>query len=68
VLNDVAKSVIEAQYKGKALAKTNDGAWKRARVRAAEQWEKDKGEPAHPGFARLRVHDLKHTFGRRLRA
>ncbi len=77
LLNDVAKSVIEAQrgihdvwvfpYKGKVLAKMNGGAWKRARVRAAEQWEKDKGEPAHPGFARLRVHDLKHTFGRRLR-
>lgn len=26
------------------------------------------GVHAHPGFARLRVHDLKHTFGRRLRA
>jgi len=77
LLNDVAKSVIEAQrgvhdvwvfpYKGNVLAKMNGGAWKRARVRAAKQWEKDKGEPAHPGFARLRVHDLKHTFGRRLR-
>lgn len=45
----------------------NDSAWKRARVDAAEQWKVDKGEDAHPGFARLRVHDLKHTFGRRLR-
>ena len=77
LLNSVALSVIEAQrgvhdawvfpYKGKVLAKMNGGAWKRARVRAAEQWEKDKGEPAHSGFAHLRVHDLKHTFGRRLR-
>ena len=24
--------------------------------------------PAHPGFASIRVHDLKHTFGRRLKA
>jgi integrase len=24
--------------------------------------------PAHDGFARIRIHDLKHTFGRRLRA
>ena len=24
--------------------------------------------PAHPNFGRVRVHDLKHTFGRRLRA
>ncbi|MCP6134550.1 hypothetical protein NL393_35770, partial [Klebsiella pneumoniae] len=23
---------------------------------------------AHPGFASIRVHDLKHTFGRRLKA
>jgi integrase len=35
--------------------------------RCRTQWKKDKDEPAHPGFARLRVHDLKHTFGRRLR-
>jgi integrase len=77
VLNDVAKSVIEGQrgvhpkwvfpYKGKMLTHMNGSAWKRARVEAAEEWEKDKGEPAHRGFAHLRVHDLKHTFGRRLR-
>lgn len=23
---------------------------------------------AHDGFARIRIHDLKHTFGRRMRA
>jgi integrase len=77
VLNDVAKSVIEAQrglhrvwvfpYRGRLLAKMNDSAWKRGRAQAAQQWRQDKGEPAHPGFAHLRVHDLKHTFGRRLR-
>lgn len=77
VLNDVAKSIIEAQrglhkiwvfpYKGNRLAKMNSSAWKHARVRAAAAWVKEKCEPAHPGFAHLRVHDLKHTFGRRLR-
>jgi integrase len=77
VLNDVAKSVVEAQrgvhptwvfpYDGRALTHMNGSAWKKARVRAAAQWSKDKQETAHPGFARLRVHDLKHTFGRRLR-
>jgi integrase len=77
VLNDVAKSVIEAQrglhpvwvflYRGRPLAKMNDSAWKRGRAQAAQQWRQDTGEPAHPGFAHLRVHDLKHTFGRRLR-
>jgi integrase len=27
-----------------------------------------KGEAAPEGYRRVRVHDLKHTFGRRLRA
>jgi len=45
----------------------NGSAWKKARVRAAAQWSKDKQETAHRGFVRVRVHDLKHTFGRRLR-
>ena len=54
-------------YKGNRLAKMNSSAWKHARVEAATAWVKEKCEPAHPGFAHLRVHDLKHTFGRRLR-
>ena len=29
---------------------------------------KDHGLPVAWGFANVRVHDLKHTFGRRLRA
>jgi len=37
-------------------------------VRAAAKWEKEHGSSAHPGFRSIRVHDLKHTFGRRLRA
>lgn len=43
-------------------------AWMRARERAADKWEKMTGEPAPQGFRTVRVHDLKHTFGRRLRA
>jgi integrase len=50
------------------LTKMNTTAWKSARVRAADKWEKEHGEPAPDGFRRVRVHDLKHTFGRRLRA
>ncbi len=42
--------------------------WKRARVKAAEHYAKDREETVCWGFANLRVHDLKHTFGRRLRA
>jgi integrase len=43
-------------------------AWKNARERAADAWEKSHGTAAPEGFKRVRVHDPKHTFGRRLRA
>ena len=41
-------------YKGKPVTKIYNSAWKRAREKV--------------GLPHLRVHDLKHTFGRRLRA
>jgi len=78
VLNDVAKSIIEGQrgkdpmwvfpYRGRALCKMNDTAWKNARKRAGVAWQKEMKEPFPEGLRRVRVHDLKHTFGRRLRA
>jgi integrase len=55
-------------FRDRAIQKMNDSGWKNARQKAALQWQKDKGEPAPDGYGRLRVHDLKHTFGRRLRA
>jgi integrase len=64
VLNRVAKSVIEAArgrhsefvftYRGNPVGNIMNSAWKRAREAA--------------GLPQVRVHDLKHTFGRRLRA
>ena len=64
VLNHAAKAVIEQvrgkhpkfvfAYKGQPVTRINNTAWKNARKRA--------------GLDHLRVHDLKHTFGRRLRA
>ena len=64
VLNKTAQSVIEKirenhpryvfSYRGKPLTKINNSAWKRARQKV--------------GLELVRVHDLKHTFGRRLRA
>ncbi|MEO8402611.1 MAG: site-specific integrase [Gammaproteobacteria bacterium] len=64
VLNDVAKSVIDRvrgqhpeyvfTYRGKPVSRMLRSAWKKARIRANLQ--------------QVRVHDLKHTFGRRLRA
>jgi integrase len=64
VLNRVARSVIEGRrgqhashvfaFNGRPVRRMLNTAWKKARVRA--------------GLGQLRVHDLKHTFGRRLRA
>ena len=78
VLNGVARSVIEKQrglskvwvfpYDGTGMHRMNNSAWKKARVRAAKTWQEKCLRPALLGFASIRVHDLKHTFGRRLRA
>lgn len=84
VLNEVAKRVIDGQrgmhhslvfpygkpdqFGPTAVHRMNDSAWKKARVRAASKWEETHKTQAHPGFRSIRVHDLKHTFGRRLRA
>lgn len=64
VLNKVARSVVDGQrgvhedavftYRGRPVTKIYNSAWKRARKKA--------------GLPDLRVHDLRHTFGRRLRA
>jgi integrase len=50
------------------MDRMNASAWRKARARAADKWERQRGEKAPIGFRRVRVHDLKHTFGRRLRA
>ncbi len=78
VLNRVAASVVEERrgkhpeyvftYKGSPVSKMYNSAWKRARRVAAERYEQAFGKPCPEGFRRLRVHDLKHTLGRRLRA
>jgi integrase len=78
ILNGVAKSVIDRQrgqseewvfpYEGRAMHRMNDTAWQNARERSGKIWQEKYLKPALPGFVSLRVHDLKHTFGRRLRA
>lgn len=62
-LGFVAKAPVS-----KPVDRMNTTAWRNARERAADKWERRTGEPAPAGFRRVRVHDLKHTFGRRLRA
>jgi len=64
VLNSIARAVIEEvrgdheeyvfAYKGKPIQRMYNRAWRQARERA--------------GLPCVRVHDLKHTFGRRLRS
>jgi integrase len=64
VLNCIARSVIQAvrgehseyvfTYDGHRVLRINNSAWRAAKARAGLLW--------------VRVHDLKHTFGRRLRA
>jgi integrase len=78
VLNRVAKSVIDGQrgqhkrwvfpYRGQPMHRMNDTAWRNARAKAPGVWKEEYGTDAHPGLSSTRVHDLKHTFGRRLRA
>lgn len=64
VLNNIAKSVVNARrgkhpthvfaYKGKPVTRMLNSSWCRVRKNL--------------GLRQVRVHDLKHTFGRRLRA
>jgi hypothetical protein len=84
VLNRVAKSVVESVRglhpvnvfvrphkevgEPRPVTKMNNTAWKAARERAADAWDKVHGEASPAGFRHIRVHDLKHTFGRKLRA
>jgi integrase len=83
VLNRTAKSVIEAcrgehsefvftaeTRKGQrhAQARMNNSGWKAARRRAAARYPEELGRSCPDGFRSIRVHDLKHTFGYRLRA
>jgi hypothetical protein len=78
VLNRVARSVVDEvrgehpdfvfTYRGHRVTKINNSAWKCARERAADQLEDETKQAVPSGFRHVRVHGLKHTFGRRLRA
>ncbi len=78
VLNRVARSVLNDvrndhptrvfTYEGKPVKRIGNAGWQRARRRAAARYESELGTLCPDGFRRFRVHDLKHTYGRRLRA
>ena len=69
VLNDIAKSVIQKRrgghpkyvfvYKGHSVNKMNGTAFRKARKRATKKL---------PSLRNVGIHNLKHTYGARLRA
>jgi len=77
VLNRIARSVIEncrgmhSEFvftrKGSPVTRFYNSGWKAARRRAAARYERELGRPCPAGFRSIRVHDLKHTYGHRLR-
>jgi integrase len=77
VLNRVARSIIEScrgqnpevvfTYEGHPVQKLYNSGWKAARRRAAERYPGEMGRPCPQRFRSIRVHDLKHAFGHRLR-
>ena len=78
VLNAVARSVVDARrgrhpdyvftYRGNKLDCMNKTAWQNARRHAAKKYKERFGKDVPWAFEHVRIHDLKHTFGRRLRA
>lgn len=78
VLNRVARSIIEScrgqhpervfARRGRAVTRIYNSGWRNARKRAAARYLEAIGHACPAGFRSLRVHDLKHTFGHRLRA
>ncbi len=77
VLNRIARSVIDgcrgehAEFvftrRGKPVARILNSGWKAARRRAAKRYAQEIGGVCPEGFKRVRVHDMKHTYGHRLR-
>jgi integrase len=77
VLNRIAKSVISERRgehvefvftcEGQPITKIYNSGWKAARRRAAKRYAAEFGRACPKGFQSIRVHDLKHTYGHRLR-
>jgi len=72
VLNRNATSVLKQQkgidqYRVFPRSSVYTSGWKNGRERAANRYLKELGREIPWGFRNLRVHDLRHTFGRRVR-
>ena len=82
VLNDCAQLILEELrgqhrryvftsqrgHSRRRLKHVIAASWRSARARAAQKYRERFGTDSPDGFRRIRVHDLRHTFGRRLRA
>jgi len=78
VLNRVAKSVIDGcrgehpefvfTRAGQPITRIYNSGWKAARRRASTRYASEFGRSCPKGFRSIRVHDLKHSYGHRLRA
>lgn len=80
VLNDDAQAIVDARRgrhrrfvflsvtRHRPLRHLRDAGWNSARRRAADRYRELFGIDAPAGFRNVRVHDLRHTFGRKLRA
>jgi integrase len=77
VLNRIARTQIEScrgkhpefvfTLKGSPITKIYNSGWKGARRRAALRYQDELGRECPKGFQSIRVHDMKHSFGHRLR-
>lgn len=80
VLNDAAQAVVE-RVRGRhrrfvfvsirrrtPMTHLRSAGWEASRRRAAERYPEWFGMEAPEGFRNVRVHDLRHAYGRRLRA
>jgi integrase len=77
ILNRIAKSVIDgcrgshAEFvftcEQQPVTRIYNSGWKAARRRASRRYASEIGRPCPDGFKSIRVHDLKHTYGHRLR-
>src|SRR5688500_13754238 len=54
--------------RGRATSQNDTTSLASRTLSRGEKWQELKGEPAPSGYATVRVHDLKHTFGHRLEA
>lgn len=58
----------EMKTQPRRIVTMNNTGWQVARAKAVKLYQEQLGRPAPAGFRTLHVHDLRHTFGRRLRA